>query len=295
MKLNPFCMCCAMNKQEKEIRHFKDEEKKVTYMKEVCRRFSQAGENDCAPSISVELSKYYSEFWNVPEKDYTEIKKEFNSLMMGLEDSLRAIIDESPDPLEAALNYARIGNYIDFAAMEHVSKDKVLSMIKSEKKEPLDEAEYVRFKEEMANARSLVYLTDNCGEIVLDKLAIEVLKKLYPNTEITVIVRGEPVVNDATMEDARMCGLTDLVTVQGNGSNVGGTWLPGIDKATRSLLDTADVILAKGQGNFETLHDCGLNVYYLFLCKCQRFVELFHVPLFKGMFVNEHRIPDSWK
>lgn len=295
MKLNPFCMCCAINKQEKKIRNFNDEEKKVIYMKEVFRRFSQAGENDCAPSISVDLNKYFCEFWNVPPKDYTEIKKEFNTLMMELIDSLRTIIRESPDPLETAMCYARIGNYIDFAAMENVSKDTVLSMIESENKDPLDEAEYTRFKEEMAKARSLVYLTDNCGEIVLDKLAVEILKERYPNTEITVIVRGEPVVNDATMEDAVMCGLTDLVTVRGNGSNVGGTWLPGIDEQTRSLLDHADVILAKGQGNFETLHDCGLNIYYLFLCKCERFVELFHVPLFKGMFVNERRIPNSWK
>lgn len=295
MKLNPFCMCCALNKQEKSLRQFHDEEKKVTYMKEVCRRFSQAGEMDCAPSISVELHKYFSKFWNVPEKDYTEIKKDFNQLMMNLEDRLRAIIKESADPLESALIHALIGNYIDFAAMENVSKEVVLSMIENENKEPLNEVEYAHFKEEMSTARSLVYLTDNCGEIVLDKLAIEILKERYQNVEITVIVRGKPVVNDATIEDAEMCGLTNLVTVKGNGSDVGGTWLPGINEETKALLDQADVILAKGQGNFETLHDCGLNIYYLFLCKCERFVQLFHVPLLKGMFVNERRIPDNWK
>ena len=92
-----------------------------------------------------------------------------------------------------------------------------------------------------------------------------------------------------------MCGLTELVKVVGNGNNVGGTWLPGVNEETRQLLESADVILSKGQGNFETLHDCGLNIFYLFLCKCDRFVRLFHVPLFKGMFVNERRVPLDWQ
>ncbi len=119
------------------------------------------------------------------------------------------------------------------------------------------------FREELSDARSLVYLTDNCGEIVLDKIAVKMLQKLYPHLSITVIVRGEPVVNDATMEDAAMCGLTELVPVIGNGSRVGGTWLPDISEEARQLLDRADVIIAKGQGNFETLNGCGLNIYYL--------------------------------
>lgn len=295
MKLNPFCMCCQLTKQEKRIRQFDDEEKKLTYMKEICRRFSEADDTHCAPSLSVEFQKFYSDFWGVPAKDYTEINKEFNTLMMDLEDRLRAIIKNSPDPLESALIHARIGNYIDFAAMENVDKDTVLSMIENENKEALEPTEYAHFKEEMVSAKSLVYLTDNCGEIVLDKLAVEMLKETYPNTEITAIVRGEPVVNDATMSDAEMCGLTDIIKVMGNGNNVGGTWLPGINKETRQLLENADVIISKGQGNFETLHDCGLNIYYLFLCKCDRFVQLFQVPLFKGMFVNECRIPNEWK
>ena len=211
MKLNPFCMCCQLNKQEEKIRQFDDEEKKLAYMKEICRIFSEAEDKHCSPSLSVEFNKLYSDFWGIPAKDYTEIKKEFNTLMMELEDKLRTIIKESADPLESALIHARIGNYIDFAAMENVSRETLLSMIESENKEPLDPEEYTRFKEEMAEAKSLVYLTDNCGEIVLDKLAIEILKELYPNTEITVIVRGLPVVNDATMRTPECAVLQSLL------------------------------------------------------------------------------------
>ena len=118
----------------------------------------------------------------------------------------------------------------------------------------------------------------------------KILKEKYPNLDITVIVRGYPVVNDATMEDAEEIGLTDLVRVIGNGSNVGGTWIPGITSEARDLLYDADLIIAKGQGNFETLNDCGLNIYYLFLCKCDLFQRRFHAENLQGMFLNERRL-----
>ncbi len=289
MQLNPFCICCQLNKQEKKIRGFSDSEKKLIYMKEIMNRYVQAGENDCAPSLSVEFADYFSSFWNVPAQDYTEIKKEFNRLMLALENELTETVQGAEDPLAAALRYARIGNYIDFAALAEVDKDQLLSLIR-EDNSTLDPREYALFREELSDARSLVYLTDNCGEIVLDKIAVKMLQKLYPHLSITVIVRGEPVVNDATMEDAAMCGLTELVPVIGNGSRVGGTWLPDISEEARQLLDRADVIIAKGQGNFETLNGCGLNIYYLFLCKCDWFVRLFNAKPLEGMFVNERRV-----
>ncbi len=144
---------------------------------------------------------------------------------------------------------------------------------------------------DMKKAANVVYITDNCGEIVLDKLAISVLKKTFPNVRITALVRGLPAGNDATMEDAEFCGLTDLVPVLGNGSDVGGTWLHGISAHAQELLQSADVILSKGQGNYETLHGCGLNIYYLFLCKCDWFIHLFQAKSLQGMFINERRSP----
>ena len=268
MKLNPYCMCCAVNKQEEKIRKFPDMDKKTEYMKKVMSILSSAEEQDCSPSLSVEIKKLYSEFWNCPAEDYTEIKKEFNQLMLNVEASVEEKIRTSADPLETALLYARIGNYIDFAALENVSQETMLKLLENENQEPLSQTEYANFQTDLSTAKTLVYLTDNCGEIVLDKLAVKILKEKYPQLNITVIVRGYPVVNDATMEDAEEIGLTDIVKVTGNGSNVGGTWFPGLSNEARTLLEQADVILAKGQGNFETMNDCGLNVYYLFLCKC---------------------------
>ena len=290
MKLNPYCMCCAVNKQEEKIRKFPDMDKKTEYMKKVMSILSSAEEQDCSPSLSVEIKKLYSEFWNCPAEDYTEIKKEFNQLMLNVEASVEEKIRTSADPLETALLYARIGNYIDFAALENVSQAPLLKLLENENQEPLSQTEYANFQTDLSTAKTLVYLTDNCGEIVLDKLAVKILKEKYPQLNITVIVRGYPVVNDATMEDAEEIGLTDIVKVTGNGSNVGGTWFPGLSNEARTLLEQADVILAKGQGNFETMNDCGLNVYYLFLCKCDLFQRRFHAKALQGMFLNERRI-----
>lgn len=290
MKLNPFCMCCALNKQEQKIRHYPDMEKKTEYMKKVMALMANTEEKDCAPSLSVDIQKLYSSFWNCPMEDFTEIKKEFNQLMLNMEVSIEDKIRKSNDPLEKALLYARIGNYIDFAALSNVDQSTVITLLDEKSSEDLDEKEYKNFLHDLSSAKKLVYLTDNCGEVVLDKMAVKILKEQYPNLDITVIVRGYPVVNDATMEDAEEIGLTDLVKVIGNGSNVGGTWIPGINSESRELLYNADLIIAKGQGNFETLNDCGLNIYYLFLCKCDLFQRRFHAENLQGMFLNERRL-----
>lgn len=293
MKLNSKCMACQIRKQEAKIRHFNDEDRKKQYMEAIRQRFEHPKDDDCVPSISTELKKFYYSFWGVPMEDFTRINKEYDQLMLDLEAELRSTIRYSEDPLKAALIYARTGNYIDFAALPEVSKETALSLIKSENKDDLDEQEYRQFCQDMKKAENVVYITDNCGEIVLDKIAIQILKKIFPNIRITALVRGLPAGNDATMEDAEFCGLTDVVPVLGNGNDVGGTWLHGISTHARELLYNADVIIAKGQGNYETLHGCGLNIYYLFLCKCDWFQQLFHAKLLQGMFVNEKRAPKA--
>lgn len=290
MKLNPFCLCCILNKQEKLIRPYPDMEKKTEYMKKLMALIANTKENDCAPSLSVDIQELYSSFWNCPAEDYTEIKKKFNRFMLGMETALEEKIRNAPDPLEKALLYARIGNYIDFAALSNVNQETVLTLLENSSSQSLDQNEYRIFLQELSSAKRLVYITDNCGEIVLDKLAVKILKEKYPELDITVLVRGYPVINDATMEDAQETGLTDLVKVTDNGSNVAGTWIPGISQAARELLKGADMIIAKGQGNFETMNDCGLNVYYLFLCKCDLFQRRFHAENLQGMFLNERRL-----
>ena len=147
-------------------------------------------EEDCVPSISTELKKFYCSFWGVPMEDFSQINREYDQLMLDLEEDLLSAIRYSADPLRAALIYARTGNYIDFAALPEVSKETALSLIKSENKDELDEQEYRNFCQDMKKASNVVYITDNCGEIVLDKIAIQILKKTFPNIRVTALVRG---------------------------------------------------------------------------------------------------------
>lgn len=114
----------------------------------------------------------------------------------------------------------------------------------------------------------------------------------YPQIDITVIVRGKPALNDATIEDAEEAGLSEVVTVIGNGNGITGTWLPEISAEAREKIEEADLILSKGQGNFETLQGCGKNIYYMFLCKCKLFVERFQMEQFEGVLANELRCQD---
>ena len=189
--------------------------------------------------------------------------------------------------MSLALRFAQIGNFIDFGAMDSVDDAKLMEFLEQAEALPLSEETYGKFAENLKTARKLVYMTDNCGEIVLDKLLLESIQKAAPYVKCTVIVRGEPVLNDATMEDALQVGIEKCGKVIPNGTNIAGTYIPWVSAEAKKALDEADILISKGQGNFESLHGCGLNIYYLFLCKCQWFMERFGLPQYSGVFINE--------
>lgn len=286
MKLSTRCIRCVIERQEERIRNEKDENKKSSYLKKVAGIIADSSDEASAPYLTCEINKVYGEYFGGIQ-DYSVQKREFNTLMLEMEKQLEESIGSGRDSLRHALNYARSANYIDFGAMEHVEKDKLFELLDRAKEEELDEDTYQKFTADLGKAGSLVYLTDNCGEIVADKLLIKTLLKQYPALEITVIVRGMPVLNDATLEDARMVGLTGPVKVIDNGNGVAGTQMELLSGEAYAAVHAADLIISKGQGNFETVHGCGLNIYYLFLCKCQWFVERFGMEHLKGVFINE--------
>lgn len=183
--------------------------------------------------------------------------------------------------------FARAANYIDFGMAGQVEKETLFSLLEAAAEEKMDERVYNEFLADLRTARSLVYVTDNCGEIFCDRLVAEELQKRYPELDVTVMVRGRDALNDATMEDALMVGMEKVARIVDNGCGVAGTPLAYIGDEARKLLAEADVILAKGQGNYETMHGCGLNVYYSFLCKCAWFRKQFGVLKNTGMFVRE--------
>lgn len=287
-RLNPECISCLVKGQLKFCPEDADTKQKVAYMQKVLQMIAEAPVSDSAPVIVRGIKRLQKDMFDI-DRDFTEIKKHYNQLMLEKEPEMQQTLETAPDKLKLALQYAMTGNYIDFGAQIQVSEEELVQLLGDAAQVAVDEQEYAHLQQELAKAEKLVYLTDNCGEIVADKQLMGVLKELYPQLEITAIVRGYPVVNDATMEDAQQVGLTEQVKVLGSGSDVGGTCIGELSEEAYTALHGADVILAKGQGNFETMQQCGLNIYYIFLCKCEMFSRKFGVPKYTGMLVNERR------
>jgi len=151
----------------------------------------------------------------------------------------------------------------------------------------LDETVLSQFRADLETGKKLLYLTDNAGEIGFDRIFAETICRLYPDLDICFCVRGGPALNDATREDARAVGIPFRVI--DNGNLIPGTWLPQLGPEARQAMEEADVIFAKGMANVETLLGCGKNIYYAFLVKCQRFVNLFHRELMTPMLVRERK------
>jgi len=210
---------------------------------------------------------------------YRALKDRFNRHALQLYPALKRRVEEASDPFQAALRVAIAGNSIDFAALDDVTESSVNTLMESAWDRPLLGSPG-GLRQAADAAPSILYLADNAGEIVFDRLLIERL----PLDRVTVAVRGAPVINDATIEDARAAGLTELVDVIDNGSDVPGTVLEECSPAFRRRFDEAPLILAKGMGNYETLNTMsGHSVHFLLIAKCPLVAE--HLGCRVGDFV----------
>ena len=204
------------------------------------------------------------------------------------QDLIRQKVESAADPLFAGLQFAVLGNYLDFAALQgQVSFEKLEAMLDTAFTLDLDKEVYADFCRELEQGRKLLYLTDNAGEIGFDRIFAEAIAQRYPHVEITFCVRGGNIINDATRVDAAAVGMP--FPVIDNGNRVAGTIMELISDECKAALDAADVIIAKGQANAETMLGCGYNVYYAFLVKCIRFQRTFNKPKLTPMLVAERR------
>lgn len=288
-RLHPACLQCLAGKQLPAFLQGQPKEQQLLYMQRVLRLLAEAPATTAAPVLSCTIGQLRKEMFGYAPS-YTEIKRHFNQLMLDMEETLLFNIHHAADPLLAALQYAMTGNYVDFAALKSVEEGTLQALLDSAGSIEVEPSVYAALRSDLLKMKTLVYLTDNCGEIVLDKLLIRIIRELNPNAEITVIVRGEDIVNDATMDDALQVGMTEVASVIGNGAGIAGTWMDAVSEEAREKILSADVLLSKGQGNFETLCECGLNIYYLFLCKCDMFARRFRVPKLTGMLLHDRDI-----
>ena len=281
--MNSACRECMLNKHLNNYPADAPKELVREYQEALVELTQQSGAVPTGPEVFHQVKETRKRLFGEGEMDYTQIKRHFNDLMLGLEEELEHRVLASENPLKSAVQYAMMGNFIDFAALDKVEESKLMELIDRAPDIIVDEDTLEQLREQSAKAHTLSLITDNCGEIVMDKILLRQLKRLNPHLAITVIVRGEPVANDATMEDAQQVGLTELGRCMGNGTATDGTVLRILSREAREAIVKADMVIAKGQANYETLYGCGCNVFYIFMCKCMLFMDRFKVPQFTGI------------
>lgn len=283
--LSPRCLRCMVSGYLDKAPDEVPWRTRAEYMRRVLRTVADGSETMTAPEVSHELKGILREMFGI-DGDLSAEKRHFNELMLGMEHGLQARIDESDDPLDLAIRYAMVGNFIDFGPTGDVSESRLLELMGEAPAMSLDAEALADLKRRIMSARTIAYLTDNCGEVVLDKLLMREIALVNPRALVTAVVRGAPVSNDATMEDAVQVGLDRLARVLPNGSDVAGACPGRISEEARLAIGTADLVISKGLANYETLSGRGSNTYFLFLCKCELYVEAFGVPLHTGMVVR---------
>lgn len=228
------------------------------------------------PLFARELHKHLKYLTNNSDP-YKKAKQQSNDLILGMYLSLKLQVKKSATPWETALRMAIAGNIIDFAVTEKYNISETINEVLNSEF-AIDDSKLLL--NELKEAKTVLYLGDNNGEIVLDKLFIETIN--HPN--LIYAVRDVPIINDATLEDAIYVGLDKIVTVISNGYDAPSTLL---DKCSDEFLDIynkADVIISKGQGNLEGLQNNTTgNIYFLLMVKCDVIAESLKVK--KGDFV----------
>jgi damage-control phosphatase, subfamily I len=194
---------------------------------------------------------------------YREAKDRFNRLALELYPKFQTHLQQADNRLEVAVRLAIAGNIIDLGVKSGLEEQEVVDSIESCLTDPLSGC-VGDFAAAIADAQSILYLADNAGEIIFDRLLVEQL----PRDRVVVAVRGAPVINDATMVDAETAGLTEIVPVIDNGSDAPGTVLEDCSPAFRRRFEEADLIISKGQGNYETLGELPRPIYFLLCVKC---------------------------
>lgn len=281
------CIACIVNKANNLAnKYIPDKKLKHDFMKKVLNEILSTEFERTAPILDAKVMRVAKHELGANDL-YKEEKQFFNDKMLCMEAQIENLINSAEDKLFDALKIAASGNIIDFSALNKVGFDFVKDIINSTLKSEFNKKVYEKLKLDLKKGKELVYLGDNSGEIVLDKLFIKEISKEYPRLKITFVTRGKPIFNDITEEDAYYVGMDKHAAITNNGTDIPGTDLLEVSNEFKDILYNADLIIAKGQGNYESLSGSGLNIYYLFLCKCEMMIQKLSSGKYANMFINE--------
>ena len=282
------CLQCSLRRNLETVQPLGTDADTMDFARELMQLYLDAPKDVPSTWFTPRIAELLHRRYGLEIDRFRQEKLDSNNLVLGHMPQIRQRVRAAEDPVLAGLQFAILGNYLDFSALQgQVSFEKFTGMLDSAADMQFDMDVFHRFCQDLKVGKRLLYLTDNAGEIGFDRIFAEAIAEAYPHLEITFCVRGGPTLNDATREDALAVGIP--FPVIDNGNLVPGTQLDMLSPEAGSALENADVILAKGMANVETMYGCGYNIYYAFLVKCQRFVNLFQKPLMTPMLVQEAR------
>lgn len=285
---DPQCLQCHFRRNLELAETLGSNDQVMDFARQLMGMYLDAPSDVGSPWFGPKTSQLFHDCFGLPLNRFRQEKEDSNRFVMERLPMIRQTVSSASDPVFAGLQCAILGNYLDFSALQgKVSFEKLDDMLRDALSMELDRQVYASLCQDLRQGKKLLYLTDNAGEIGFDRILAETIAEAYPHLEITFCVRGEITQNDATREDAEAVGIPFPVIDNGNG--VAGTQIDLLSEEAAQALREADVILAKGMGNTETMFGCGYNVYYAFLVKCQKFIRLFGRPMFTPMLVKERQ------
>ncbi|MBN1299218.1 MAG: DUF89 family protein [Actinobacteria bacterium] len=289
MKLHLECIPCYIRQVVDAAKMVTDDKKLLENILRVSLKAAAEFEADSVGLLS--QAKIQSAIKGLlPDSDpYNEIKKKFNQICMSMEEDIKKIIQSSNDKFGTALRIALAGNIIDFGPKQNLNHKVIMSAVKKSLTQKLDRNNVDILKESFNKSKKILFIGDNAGEIVFDKIFIENL----PKNKITYAVRGGPALNDSTIEDAEMVSMTSAVRVITTGLDMPAAILPLCSKEFQDQYNKSDMIIAKGQGNYEALSDENKNIFFLLKIKCPVIAENFNGKYKVGDIVVDKNISKS--
>ena len=258
------CVPCFLKQALDAARMASDDpEAHARVLRTVARAVADMGMDETPPSMGQVIHRVVREETGV-EDPYRGVKDRFNALALSMYPRLKRMVAESEDPFGTAVRLAVAGNIIDFGARSDIDEACLELSISESLAWPLEEGALAGLRRAVDTLDDILYVGDNAGEIVFDRVLIEEMRA----DRVTFAVRGAPIINDVTMRDAVEVGMTDLVAVVENGSDAPGTILSDCSQEFRERFLRADLIIAKGQGNYETLSRAPGRIFFVLKAKC---------------------------
>lgn len=214
-------------------------------------------------------------------------KDQHNNAFLENYQDFKNFVTSQEDTFHQAAKLSIVANIIDFGPGHSFDLNDFVEFT-SKQKLFIDETDLLR--SEIEKAKNILYLGDNCGELVFDKLFIETINKLYKNKQVTFVVRSSPIINDVTIKEALNVGIDKVSTVISSGYDAPGTILSESSEEFLDIFNSADVIISKGQGNFEGLSTSRENIFYLLTVKCEIVARYLQAPIKSLVLVSSKKL-----